>query len=72
MKTHKLFVAFVVPVSLVIATVGSASADASAPEQFRVPVDQTQILTVCGFPVLRHDEGTLIFQDSFDANGNVL
>jgi hypothetical protein len=72
MNTAKLFVTFVVTVNVVFAIVGSALAAASAPEQFRVPVDQIQTLSVCGFPVLRHDEGTLIFQDSFDENGNVL
>ncbi len=72
MDTRKLFVAFLITLSLVITTVGSALAAALAPEQFRVPVDQIQTLSVCGFPVLRHDEGTLIFQDSFDENGNVL
>jgi hypothetical protein len=72
MNIHKLFVVFVVTVSLVIPTVGTAFAAAPAPEQFRVPVDHIQTLSVCGFPVLRHDEGTLIFQDSFDENGNVV
>lgn len=44
----------------------------SPPEQFRVEVDETRTLLVCGFPIVRHDEGTLIFQDSFDSDGNVL
>lgn len=72
MNTRKLLVAFLCTTVLVITTVGPALADASAPEQFRAPVDQTQTLYVCGFPILRHDQGTLILQDSFDANGNVL
>jgi hypothetical protein len=72
MNTCKLFATFLITLSLAITTVGSVLAAASAPEQFRVPVDQVQTLSVCGFPVLRHDEGTLIFQDSFDENGNVL
>lgn len=40
--------------------------------EFRVPVDQTQTLYTCGFPILRHDQGTLIFQDSFDSDGNLM
>jgi hypothetical protein len=47
-------------------------AAASAPEQYRVPVDHAQTLSACGFPIVRHDEGTLIFQDAFDENGNVV
>jgi hypothetical protein len=50
----------------------TSTAAASEPEVFRVPIDQTQTLYICGFPILRHDEGTLIFQDSFDEEGNVL
>ena len=58
---------------LVIATPNLTSfAAPSGPEIFRVPIDQTQTLFVCGFPIVRHDEGTLIFQDEFDENGNVL
>lgn len=68
MNTRRLHVALLVSLSLVITAIGSAF----APEQFRVPVDQVQTLSLCQFPVLRHDQGTLIFQDSFDQNGNVL
>jgi hypothetical protein len=71
MKTRKLLFAFLLTIIMVITTCAPVLADSSI-GQFRVPVDQTQILSVCGFPILRHDEGMLIFQDSFDANGNVL
>jgi hypothetical protein len=47
-------------------------ANASSPEQFRVLVDQIQTLSTCSFPIVRHDVGTLIFQDSFDSNGNLV
>lgn len=47
-------------------------ASASSLVQFRVPVDQAQALSSCGFPIIRHDVGTLIFQDSFDSNGNLV
>jgi hypothetical protein len=50
----------------------STAAGAASPEPFKVEVNQTQTLSVCGFPVIRHDEGTLIFQDAFDSNGNLL
>jgi hypothetical protein len=50
----------------------ASMAAASAPEQYRVPVDQAQTWSACGFPIVRHDEGTLIFQDAFDENGNVV
>jgi hypothetical protein len=71
MKTRKLWFASLLTVILVVATFAPVLADSSI-SQFRVPVDQTQTLSVCGFPILRHNEGTLIFQDSFDENGNVL
>jgi hypothetical protein len=47
-------------------------ANASSPEQFRVLVDQIQTLSTCSFPIVRHDVGTRIFQDSFDSNGNLV
>jgi len=71
MNTRKLFFTFLLTIIIVVATFAPVMA-ASPIGHFRVPVDQTQTLSVCGFPILRHDEGTLIFQDSFDANGNVL
>lgn len=45
---------------------------AAPPEHFTVDVDQTRTLSNCAFPVVRRDEGTLIFQDSFDSNGNLV
>ena len=50
----------------------SSLATAAPPEHFIVDVDQTQTLSICGFPIVRHDVGTLIFQDSFDSNGNLV
>jgi hypothetical protein len=50
----------------------SGPATAAPPEHFKVDVDQTRTLSNCGFPILRHDVGTLIFQDSFDSNGNLV
>jgi hypothetical protein len=69
-ENSKLFFTFSLIIMVVI-TFAPVQADLSI-GQFRVPVSQTQTLAVCGFPILRHDEGTLIFQDSFDENGNVL
>lgn len=70
-KLHHVFVSWFV-IMLTLLTNTTAMAATSAPEVFRVPVDQTQTLSVCGFSILRHDEGTLIFQDAFDENGNVV
>ena len=47
-------------------------ANASSPEQFRMLVDQIQTLSTCSFPIVRHDVGTQIFQDSFDSNSNLV
>jgi hypothetical protein len=46
--------------------------DAASPEHFKIDVDQSLTLSNCGFPIVRHDIGTLIFQDSFDCNGNLV
>jgi hypothetical protein len=69
-KFHRVFCSLVLVLFTFIPNLISLAA--SAPEQYRVPVDQVQTLYVCGFPIIRHDEGTLIFQDAFDENGTVL
>jgi hypothetical protein len=70
-KYYRVFVSLLLLLITAVPNLTSMAAT-SAPEQYRVPVDQTQTLSVCGFPILRHDEGTLIFQDSFDSDGSVL
>lgn len=70
---HKFSFLFVSLLTLLLASTPiMVTTVSAAPEQYRVPVDQTQTLSVCGFPILRHDEGLLIFQDSIDENGTVL
>lgn len=49
---------------------GTPSGLAASPEQFTIDVDQTQTLGVCGFPIIRHDVGTLRIQDYYDSNGD--
>jgi hypothetical protein len=68
---HSVFVSWLV-LLLTLLPNTTAIAATTTPQVFRVPVDQTQTLYVCGFPIVRHDEGTLIFQDAFDENGNVV
>ena len=70
-KYYRVFASLLLMLATVLPNLTSFAV-ASAPEQYRVPVDQTQNLFVCGFPILRHDQGTLIFQDSFDENDNVV
>ena len=71
---HKFyfFFASVLTILLAFMPIMTTSVDASSLLQFRVPVDQTRTLLTCGFPIVRHDVGTLIFQDSFDDNGNLI
>lgn len=70
---HKFSILLVSMLTMLLAlTPLMATVVNAAPEQYRVPVDQTQTLLVCGFPILRHDEGLLIFQDSIDEDGTVL
>jgi hypothetical protein len=54
--------------TLMPATTGFASGSS----HFSLDVDQTQTIGVCGFPVVRHDVGTLQFADRFDASGNLV
>jgi hypothetical protein len=70
-KYYRIFVNLLLILVTALPNLTSIAA-ASEPDIFRVPIDQTQTLYVCGFPIFRHDEGTLIFQDSFDEEGNVL
>jgi hypothetical protein len=71
---HNFSLLFASMLALLIAFAPATSslAAASPPEHFRVDVDQTQVLSTCGYPIVRHDVGTLIFQDAFDSNGNIV
>lgn len=75
MNTPKLLISVLMLVSVLLlafAPAMSSLALAASPEHFTINVDQTRTLFNCGFPIVRHDLGTLIFQDSFDNNGNLL
>ena len=67
-----------VAVATLASGVGAAAAAAAAPasgtttQVFRVPVDASSTVSVCGFPVVRRDTGTLVFVDRFDEQGNVV
>ena len=71
---HKLSLIFASLLAMLVAFMPlmMTIANASSLVQFRVPIDQTQTLSTCGFPIIRYDVGTLIFQDSFDDNGNLV
>ena len=71
-RTFSLLFARLLPLLIAFAPAMSSFAAAASPEHFKVDVDQTQTLSTCGFPIVRRDVGTLIFQDAFDSNGNIV
>jgi hypothetical protein len=52
------------------ATTGFAASGSSLHSSLNV--DETQTIGVCGFPIVRHDVGTLQFADRFDASGELI
>ena len=54
-----------------IACLSAASADAAAPQQTVLPVNDTFTVTdICPFPIVEHAEGTVRIIDFVDQNGN--
>ncbi|HKG25300.1 MAG TPA: hypothetical protein VKB09_06600 [Thermomicrobiales bacterium] len=54
-----------------VASLSAASADAAAPQQTVVPINDTFTVTdICPFPIAEHAEGTLRIIDFVDRNGN--
>jgi hypothetical protein len=54
-----------------VASLSAASADAAAPQQTVLPINDTFTVTdICPFPIVEHAEGTLRIIDFVDQNGN--
>ncbi len=57
---------------LALMPAGTQLVAAAPPQRFSIDINDTQTLTVCGFPIVRQLVGTLHGQDHIDNNGNLV
>jgi hypothetical protein len=57
--------------ALLLLTPTAPLAAAAQPEILKIPVDFTETLNNCGFPVVHHVEGHVVIHSFVDENGNV-